>query len=166
MKEPLHDWLCRQIVDHSGSAILFADREGVIRLWNRGAEGIFGYPSSEAIGRPLEIIVPERWRERHNAGYQAAIATGRTRYARDVLAVPAQRKDGARISIEFTIVLVRDEGGAVLGAAAIVQDVTERWERDKALRRRIALLQTGRAGEVAREEGSVAAKERLGSAAA
>ena len=66
------------------------------------------------------------------------MATGRTRYSRDVLAVPAQRKDGTKISIEFTIVLVPDEGAAVLGAAAVVQDVTERWERDKALKQRLA----------------------------
>jgi PAS domain S-box-containing protein len=143
-REPRHDWLCRQIVDHSGSGILFADREGIIRLWNQAAEAIFGYPDSEAIGQALDIVIPERWRERHRAGYEAAMATGRTRYARDVLAVPAQRKDGTRISIEFTIVLVRDEGGAVLGAAAIVQDVTERWEREKALRQQLALLQSAR----------------------
>jgi PAS domain S-box-containing protein len=149
MNESLHDWLCRQIVDRSESGILFADREGVIRLWNQGAEGIFGYRSSEAIGQPLDIIIPERWRERHRIGYQAAMATGRTRYSRDVLAVPAQRKDGTRISIEFTIVLVPDEGDAVLGAAAVVQDVTERWGRDKALKQRLALFEAAASRNVA-----------------
>ena len=141
MNESLHDWLCRGIVDQSGSAILFADREGVIRLWNQGAEEMFGYPASEAIGQPLDIIIPERWRERHRVGYEAAMRAGRTRYTRDVLAVPAQRKDGTRISIEFTIVLRRGDQDVVLGAAAIVQDVTRRWEREKALERRLAVLE-------------------------
>ena len=141
MNESLHDWLCRGIVDHSGSAILFADRDGVIRLWNQGAEETFGYPASEALGQPLDIIIPERWRERHRVGYEAAMRAGRTRYTRDVLAVPAQRKDGTRISIEFTIVLLRDDQDVVLGAAAIVQDVTQRWERDKALKQRLAALE-------------------------
>jgi PAS domain S-box-containing protein len=144
MSDLAHDWLCRRIVDHSGSAILFADREGVIRLWNHGAEEMFGYPAPEAVGQPLDIIIPERWRERHRLGYEAAMATGRPRYARDVLAVPAQRKDGTRVSIEFTIVLLRDAQDVVLGAAAIVQDVTQRWERDKALKQHLALLESDR----------------------
>jgi PAS domain S-box-containing protein len=141
MSESPHDWLCRQIVDQSASANLFADREGLIRLWNHGAEETFDYPASEALGQPLDIIIPEPWRERHRVGYEAAMATGRTRYTRDVLAVPAQRRDGTRISIEFTIVLLHDDQDVVLGAAAIVQDVTQRWERDKALKQRLALLE-------------------------
>lgn len=144
MSETLHDWLCRRIVDHSGAAILFADREGLIRLWNHGAEETFGYPAHEALGQPLDIIIPDRWRERHHVGYEAAMASGRTRYTRDVLAVPAQRKDGTRISIEFSIILLRDDQDVVLGAAAIVKDVTQRWERDKALKQRLALLEAGR----------------------
>jgi PAS domain S-box-containing protein len=141
MNEATHRWLCQQIVDHSGNAILFSDREGVVRLWNRGAEEMFGYGASEAVGEPLDLIIPERWRARHAAGYRQAMASGRTRYGRRVLAVPARRKDGTRLSIEFTIVLVRDEGGAVLGAAAIIQDVTERWDREKAQQARLAELE-------------------------
>jgi PAS domain S-box-containing protein len=138
-----HDWLCRQIVDCSGAAILFADRDGVIRLWNQGAETMFGYDASEALGQPLDIIIPERWRERHAAGYRHAMATGSTRYARSVLAVPAMRKDGSRLSIEFTIALVRDDTGGVLGAAAVIHDVTERWEREKRARERLVQLEAG-----------------------
>jgi PAS domain S-box-containing protein len=124
--------------------MLFADREGAIRFWNHGAEDTFGYSASEAVGLPLDIIIPDRWRERHSQGYRQAMVTGRTRYARNVLAVPAVRKDGARLSIEFTIVLVRDAAEAVLGAAAIIQDVTERWEREKRLKERLALLEADR----------------------
>lgn len=138
-----HDWLCGQIVNCSGAAIVFADRDGVIRLWNQGAETMFGYDASEALGQPLDIIIPERWRERHAAGYRHAMATGSTRYARTVLAVPAVRKGGSRLSIEFTIALVRDDMGSVLGAAAVIHDVTERWEREKRVRERLDQLEAG-----------------------
>jgi PAS domain S-box-containing protein len=136
-----HTWLCEQIVNHSPLAVIFADKEGVIRLWNAGAEEMFGYTAAEACGQSLDIIVPERHRQRHWEGWQHVMQTGVTKYARDVLAVPALRKGGERISIEFTVTLVRSETGALLGAAAMIQNVSARWERDKALRARLAELE-------------------------
>ena len=135
---PSHAALCEAIVDECQVAVIFADASGSIRLWNKGAETIFGFTSQEAIGRSMDIIIPERQRARHWEGYERVMRTGVTRYGREVLAVPATRKDGTRISLEFTIALVRDDKGAVLGAGAIVQDVTARWERAKALRARLA----------------------------
>ena len=137
-----HSWLCERIVDDSQAAIIFADEHGVIRLWNRGAEAMFGYAAAEAVGQPMQLIIPEKQRPRHNEGYARVMKTGVTKYGKDVLAVPAMRKDGTRISIEFTLVLVRSAEGAILGAAAIIQDVTARWERDKALRARLAALES------------------------
>jgi len=67
--------------------------------------------------------------------------TGLTKYGHSVLAVPALTKDGRRITIEFNVTLLKDADGAVLGAAASVQDVTARWERDRALRARLAELE-------------------------
>ena len=89
MAEHPHEWLCRQIVDEAQDAIILADRDGVIRLWNSGAEAMFGYRATEALGRTLDLIIPERLRARHWAGYREAMATGATRYANQVLAVPA-----------------------------------------------------------------------------
>jgi PAS domain S-box-containing protein len=137
-----HAWLCEQIVSGSPVAVIFADAEGVIRLWNVGAEEMFGYSAGEACGQSLDVIVPERHRARHWEGWQKVMQTGVTKYARDVLAVPALRKGGERISIEFTVTLVRSEKGEVLGAAAMVHNVTARWERDKALRARLAELES------------------------
>jgi PAS domain S-box-containing protein len=67
--------------------------------------------------------------------------SGHTRYGHDILAVPATRKDGSPLSIEFTIQLVRDDAGAIVGASAIVRDVTERWTRDREMRKRLADLE-------------------------
>lgn len=142
MSTDTHTWLCQQIVDGAQDAVIFADRDGIIRLWNGGAEAIFGYRAEEAVGRTLDLIIPERLRARHWAGYRQVMATGVTRYGREVLAVPAQRQDGTRLSLEFTIILVRDTGGDLLGAAAILRDVTARWQRDKALKERLATLET------------------------
>jgi len=139
-------WLCRRLVEDSGDAVIFADQEGIIRLWNRGAEAIFGFPAAEALGWSLEIIIPENLRARHTEGYRRVMASGRSQYAQDLLAVPALRRDGSRVSVEFTIVLVRGEGGEggeageILGAGAIIREVTARWQREKEMRQRLAAL--------------------------
>ena len=133
--------LCREIIDHTPLAIIFGDREGIIRLWNSGAEAMFGYTAAEAVGQSMDMIVPEKHRAKHWEGYDRVVRTGVTKYGREVLAVPALTKSGRRISIEFNIALLHDETGQVIGAAATINDVTERWERDKALRVRLAELE-------------------------
>lgn len=143
MMDPNHipDGLCRRLVAESRDAIIFADREGVIRLWNAGAAAIFGFREQEALGRSLDLIIPENLRARHNEGFQRVMVGGATRYAVELLAVPGLRKDGRRVSLEFTITLVRDDRGNILGAGAIIRDVTARWERDKELQKRLAALE-------------------------
>jgi PAS domain S-box-containing protein len=141
METYTHEWLCQHIVDNTQEAIIFADREGIIRLWNAGAETIFGYRAAEVLGQSLELIIPERLRDQHRQGYRRVIETGVTQYDRRLLAVPAIRKDGARISLEFTVVILRQATGDILGVAAILRDVTARWEREKAMRARMAALE-------------------------
>jgi len=143
MNEDDKNTLCRQIVETVGDAVIFADRDGIILLWNPAAEGIFGYMEEEAIGQSLDVIIPERQREAHWKGYGKAMLDGSSKYGTELLAVPAARKDGERISIEFTINLVRGPDGKVLGPAAVVRDVTARWEREKQMRQQIAQLEAG-----------------------
>lgn len=135
------EWIYKQIVDFAQDAIVFADREGNIRVWNSGAETIFGYSSEEAIGKSLDIIVPDKLRERHWEGYYKVMETGETRYGSELLKVPAAHKDGKRISVEFTIILVRDHQNEVIGSAAIIRDVTESWQHEKELKGRLKLLE-------------------------
>jgi PAS domain S-box-containing protein len=141
-----HGWMYQRIVEDSPIAILFADRDGKIRLWNAGAEATFGYTPAEALGQSLDLIVPEKQRARHWEGWERVMASGVTKYGRDPLAVPALRKDGSRISIEFNIVLLRAPTGELLGAAAMVQDVTARWQQQKEMNARLAALEAKASG--------------------
>jgi PAS domain S-box-containing protein len=140
-REGFKDWLCRRIVAESRDAIIFADKDGRIRLWNAGAEALFGYRAAEMEGQTLDLIIPEALRARHNEGFRRVMAKGESRYAADLLAVPGLSQDGTRISLEFTITLIKDDRGQVLGAAAIMRDVTARWQRDRELKKRLAVLE-------------------------
>ena len=134
--------LYRQIVEGSPDAFILGDAEGKIRLWNRGAEAIFGFTAAEALGQSMDLIIPERLRGRHWDGYRRVMATGSSRYgAGDLLAVPAIRKDGGGISVEFTIQTLRDEAGRITGLVAILRDVTKRFQREKELGRRLKELE-------------------------
>jgi PAS domain S-box-containing protein len=141
MQTYTYERLCRQIVEGTQEAIIFADHDGIIRLWNGGAEAMFGYQAEEAIGQTLDLIIPERLRGRHWEGYHKVMATGVTRYGRELLAVPALRKDGTCISLEFTVVLLPNDTGELIGTAALIRDVTTRWQQETALKERVAGLQ-------------------------
>jgi PAS domain S-box-containing protein len=126
------------ILGANADAIVASDREGIIRFWNPGAERIFGHGAAEAIGQSLDLIIPERLRERHWQGYRQVMATGQSRYgAGELLSVPAQHKSGARISVEFTITAVRSAAGEVTGLVAVMRDATARFEEIKALRQKL-----------------------------
>ena len=131
--------LFETIVRDAADAIVYAGADGTIGFWNAGAERIFGYAAAEAIGQSLDLIIPERLRSQHWEGFRRVMQTGQSRYgAGDLLAVPAQRKDGTRISVEFTIVPLHDAAGRMLGMAAILRDVTQRFNEMKALRQQLA----------------------------
>ena len=130
------------LLESMPDAVVYSDAEGKIRYWNKGADGIFGFTAAEAIGQSLDIIIPPNLRQRHWDGYEQTMRTGATRYgAGDLLAVPAIRKDGSRISIEFTIVPFKDKAGRMLGIAAIMRDVSKRFEEMRALRKAAAATQ-------------------------
>lgn len=131
--------LAKAILSTNADAIVASDENGIIRFWNPGAERIFGFSAAEAIGQSLDIIIPERLRKRHWSGYRHVMTTGESRYGHgDLLSVPGIRKDGTRISLEFTIVPLRDGDGRMSGMAAIMRDVTARFEEMRALKNKLA----------------------------
>jgi PAS domain S-box-containing protein len=120
-------------------AIIAANREGVITFWNAGAERIFGYTRAEATGQSLDLIIPERLRERHWRGWQHVLDGGESRYGDDdLLSVPSQRSDGAPLSVEFTIHPIHDGRAQLIGIAATLRDVTIRFAEVRALRKQVA----------------------------
>jgi PAS domain S-box-containing protein len=127
--------LWTRIADNSPDGILVCDSRGTIRYWNRGAERIFGFSRTTAVGHALDLIIPERLRARHWAGWRAAMSTGRTRYAEGrLLSVPALHAEGRQLSIEFSIQFLERSDGEVEWVVAVVRDVTERYVREKQLR--------------------------------
>ncbi len=133
--------LCDRLVAQMPEAVIFADRDGRIRLWNRGAEVVFGHASADVVGKSLDIIIPEYLRQRHWEGYHRALAEGHTRSGDRVLPTKALRKDGTTIYVELSFAVVLDDTGAAIGALAVGRNITEKFVEDKARRRRLAALE-------------------------
>src|ERR1017187_607480 len=130
-----------RLVEVIGDAIVVSDASGAIDLWNPAAERLFGFTQAEALGNSLDLIIPERLRERHWAGYGKTMASGETRYGRDVLRVPAAHKDGRVLSIAFTVGLLYGPQREVAGIVAVIRDETTRFAEERNLRKRIAELE-------------------------
>ena len=142
MNTELKQQVYATICEDSPDAILFADRKGKIQFWNKGAEVIFGYTPAEAIGQSLELIIPEKLQQRHNEGYDGVMASGATKYGSDLLSVPALHKDGTRLFSDFSIVMVKDDSGKMLGIAAIMRDSTAQKAKEKALKEQLQKLES------------------------
>src|SRR4051794_3400134 len=106
--DPAHPHVFQAIVEQAAEAIIYADREGAIRIWNRGAETVFGYPAAEVLGKSLDVIIPERLRGSHWQAFGRAIDTGQTRYANRVLTTRSIHKDGSTLYVDLSFGLVRD----------------------------------------------------------
>ena len=136
------DKLLVQLVNNAPDAILISDLQGVIRFWNSGAEQLFGHTAAEAVGQSLDLIIPENLRNRHWEGYWRVMASGETKYQTGLLSTPGVRKDRNRVSLEFSMVLLRDEAGNMQGCASIMRDVTEHWKKEKELKARLTACET------------------------
>lgn len=133
------DGLCEALLESASDAIIATDREGRINFWNPGAERIFGFAAAEAVGQSLDLIIPENLRARHWAGFRHVMETGVSRYGHgDLLSVPGLTRDGRRISVEFTIVMLRDGHQQITGTVAVMRDVTKRFEEIRELKRKLA----------------------------
>jgi PAS domain S-box-containing protein len=138
----LPDDLPRRILDGSPDAVLISDRGGAIRGWNGAAERLFGFTAAQAIGGSMDLIIPERLRGRHWGGWEQVMGSGVTRYGDgQLLAVPALHQDGRQLSVEFSIQLLKDGAGRIEWVVAIFRDVTERFQRDKAMKLRVKELE-------------------------
>lgn len=139
--EPSKWNLFQAIVEQAPDAIIFADRDGAIRVWNHGAEAVFGYAAAEVLGKSLDVIIPERLRPAHWKGFHRAIAAGHTTYGNRVLTTRSVHKNGSKLYVELSFGLVRDEANAVTGAMAVGRDGTARYLSEGTLRARVAELE-------------------------
>lgn len=130
-----------QLANAIGDAIIISDAQGAITMWNPAAERMFGHTQAEALGKSLDIIIPERLRGRHWQGYDKTMSTGQTRYGHDLLKVPAINKAGESMSIAFTVALLHGAQGEITGIVAVIRDETVRFNEERALKRRVAELE-------------------------
>ncbi len=135
--------LYQGVVEQLPDAVIVSDRHGVIRVWNRAAEALFGFAAAEAIGQSLDIIIPERFRAAHWNGFNQAAANGRTKLGSQVRTTRSMHKQGNKLYVDLSFGLVTDAAGSVVGAMAVARDCTARFEADKALRKRVAELEAG-----------------------
>ncbi|HEX3688290.1 MAG TPA: PAS domain S-box protein [Solirubrobacteraceae bacterium] len=133
--------LSEALVEHLADAVIFADRTGVIALWNAGAQHVFGYSEDEVVGRRLDFLIPERLRAGHWSGFDAAIDTGKMKHGRASMTTRSMHKDGTDLYVDLSFALVKDGTGRVLGAVAVARDITSRFRAEKESRRRIAELE-------------------------
>lgn len=139
--ENAHFDLFKAIVEQAADAIIFADCDGAIRVWNRGAETTFGYAAAEVLGGSLDVIIPERLRRAHWEGFRRAIASGQTKLGARALTTRSVHKNGSKLYVELSFSLVRNGAGAIAGALAVGRDCTARHLADSALRARVAELE-------------------------
>ena len=130
--------LSAAIVEQIQDAVIFTDCEGVIRLWNRGAQAVFGFAGDEVLGRSLDVIIPERWRPAHWQAFRRAIANGRTQGGSQVRTTRSIHKDGRKLYVDLSFGLVIDAMGTVVGAVSVARDCSARYRSEQALRDRPA----------------------------
>src|SRR4051812_23347228 len=133
--------LYQALVEQVADAVIFADRAGMIQVWNAGAEAIFGHSADQVLGHRLDVVIPERLRSAHWAAFDAAVDTGRMKYGRESMTTRSMHSDGHDLYVDLSFALVRDAAGEVLGSVAMARDVTARFRAEKETRKRLAELQ-------------------------
>ncbi len=116
--------------------MIYADRTGTILRWNPAASALFGYSADEALGRSLDLIIPEHLRDAHWRGFEAAMTSGAMKLQGRPTLTRALHKSGRKLYTEMTFAIVKAVGNDdALGSVAVVRDVTERVEKERAASR-------------------------------
>jgi PAS domain S-box-containing protein len=137
--------LAATLLEQAPDAVIFAGTDGVITVWNAAAEQVFGHKAADAIGKDLNIIIPQQYQDAHWTGYDRALADGETKFKGQALTTRAVRADGETIYVDLAFAIIKDARGTVTGAMATARDVTERFNRDREMRRELRELKAGKA---------------------
>jgi PAS domain S-box-containing protein len=130
------------LVASVGDGVMASDAQGLIILWNPACQRMFGFTEAEALGKSLDLIIPQRQQKPHWDGYHKTMATGITKYGNDVLRVPAVHKDGHTLSIAFTVSMLHTADGAVSAIVAVIRDESVKFAEERGLRKRVMELET------------------------
>lgn len=120
--------LCAAVIEQCADAIIFADREGRITLWNAAAARMFGFSVEEALGQSLDIVIPQHLRARHWAGYRDAIESGNTKHSGRPMLTKGLHRSGATLYAEVSFAVVSDPTAGSLGSVAIAREPREQPE--------------------------------------
>ena len=129
------------LVTGVGDGIMAANAKGLITLWNPACTRMFGFTEADALGKSLDLIIPQRQQKPHWEGYDKTMATGITKYGNDVLRVPAVHKDGHTLSIAFTVSMLHNPDGSVSAIVAVIRDESVKFAEERALKKRINELE-------------------------
>jgi PAS domain S-box-containing protein len=135
------DDVARAVFESASEGILIVDRSGVIVMANARMEGLFGYTRAELVGRPVEVLVPERAREAHRAyrdGFAAAPSIRPMGHGRDLA---GRRKDGSEFPVEISLSFTETPNGTLF--IAFVTDITQRVAVDRSTRQAERLAAVG-----------------------
>jgi PAS domain S-box-containing protein len=129
--------ISQDIMECMPEALIFSDLEGVIRIWNPGAQFIFGFAAAEAVGQSLDIIIPEHLRKAHWEGFHRAVSRGATSHGRRSIITRALQKNGRQLYVDMSFAVVKNQAGETIGSMAIARDATEKHLEEKSLRRQL-----------------------------
>jgi PAS domain S-box-containing protein len=129
------------LVASAGDGIMASDAQGLITLWNPACERMFGFTEADALGKSLDLIIPQRQQKPHWDGYHKTMETGKTKYGNDVLRVPAVHKDGHTLSIAFTVSMLYKPDGSVSAIVAVIRNESVKFAEERALKKRINELE-------------------------
>ena len=133
MAAPWDSAAYKAAIEAMPEAVVITDTGGIVRVWNPGAQQLFGFTAAEAVGASLSFLVPERFRATHDAGFAKAVATGVLRVAGRVLTTRSNHKEpGRKLYVDFSFSLLRDEAGQVFGVMAVGRDATEKFLQARA----------------------------------
>ncbi|WP_245322738.1 PAS domain-containing protein [Bradyrhizobium valentinum] len=123
--------MAERILDQLADAVIYANRSGEIVRWNRASIDLFGFAPEEALGRSLDLIIPEHLRASHWSGFNAAMTKGVMKLQGRPTLTRALHKSGTKLYVEMTFAVVKGDEGEVLGSVAMARDVTDRVERER-----------------------------------
>jgi PAS domain S-box-containing protein len=122
------------LVEQLPASVILANREGLITVWNRASEALFGFSAQEVLGKSLDVIIPEHLRKAHWDGFNRSLASGQTKYSGRVMTTRAVHRDGRKLYVDFSFGMLKDASGEVVGAMAVGRDITERYLAERAKR--------------------------------